>query len=175
MEASPVGFMGRYGTKEHEDIVNWMRFDVAAYLRKIFFDTEWSFIYDENLIAILLGTYGDKYRRGGYYPDGLIIYENGEERAAIIVEVGNYNLSKALPGFQILHVGFDKDINIVNPQNEFTSEVVEMIQELVILEAQKASRFVEEQFCAQCGCLKDCQLVRRDDGEWQYCCAECEN
>lgn len=139
MKGYPVGFRGRYGTKEHEEIVDWMRFDVATHLRTRFFDTEWSFIYDEGLTAILLGPHGDRHGKGRRYPDGLIIYENGKERATIVVEVevGNYNLSKALPRTQILHVGFDGTVNIVNPRNGFILEVTEAIRELAIEDFQK--------------------------------------
>ena len=123
------GFMGPRGTQLHETIVNWTRFDLVPYLRMVFPSMEWDCIYDESLSGFLLGYPGNGIGgKDGYFPDGLWFYNNNR----LIIEVGNYNLVRLPNNEQMIHIGFDGQINVVNPKDEFVLEVADAIKDYQI-------------------------------------------
>lgn len=115
--------MGQQGTELHEDLVNWSRFDLIPYLRTVFADIEWLPIYAQGLVASELGTKLCK-QGGESYPDGIWFY-NGYR---LLVEVGRYNLAKLPQGEQLLHIGWDGEVSIVNPKDSFVLDVVDAIK-----------------------------------------------
>lgn len=128
----PKGFRGQRGSELHNAIVDWTRFDLVPYLRSVFADTLWFCVYDDTTMAMLLGTRGQlKQAIGARYPDGLWIYcpDDGSEGGTIVIEAGNYNLNKTLAELQVLHIGFDGQINVVNPYNTFIMDVADVVRE----------------------------------------------
>lgn len=128
----PKGFKGQRGSELHNAIVDWTRFDLIPYLRSKFTNILWLCVYDDTTMAMLLGTRGQlKQAIGARYPDGLWIYcpEDGTEGGIIVIEVGNYNLNKTLAELQVLHVGFDGQINAVNPYDSFAMDIADVLRE----------------------------------------------
>ena len=126
------GFMGPRGTKLHNAIVDWTRFDLIPYLRIVFPDMEWDCIYDDRLQSHFLNTKGnqplDGTRVGVKVPDGLWIYDTGN----IVIEIGHYLVDKWYEDQQVLHIGFDGQVNIVNPQGGFILDVADAIRDYQI-------------------------------------------
>ena len=117
---------GQRGSELHEAIVNWTRFDLLPYIRTVFSDTEWSGIYWDQFMMVALGTDGQDgtARKNGLCPDGLWVYDTGN----IVIEVGRYFTNKWHEDQQVLHIGFDGQVNAINPQDDFVSEVADAIR-----------------------------------------------
>ena len=139
----PKGFKGPRGTQLHDAIVDWTRFNLMPYIRTVFPDIEWDCIYDDGLQTYLLATKGDQSiggtRRGVKVPDGLWIYDSD----SIVIEVGRYLVNKWHSDQQVLHIGFDGQVNVVNAQDELTIDVAgairDYITELMALDPLSAS------------------------------------
>lgn len=120
----PEGFKGQRGTLLHDAIVDWTRFDLIPYLRSTFKNVSWHCVYHETGMAMLLNTRGKlKQAVGSRYPDGLWIYKQHDRQGLIVIEVGKYNLNDTLRDQQAIHIGFDGQINVVNPHDSFVMDV----------------------------------------------------
>ena len=125
------GFMGQRGTQLHDAIVNWTRFELMSYIRTVFPDVEWSCIYDDGIQMFLLDTKGGPSTEYGgrgknaKFPDGLWIYSAGN----IVIEVGRYLVDKWHEDQQVLHIGFDGQVNVINPKDGFILDVADAIRD----------------------------------------------
>ena len=118
---------GKRGTPLHEAIVDWVRFDLIVHIRTIFSDLDWSCIAHDGLMGELLETLGDTTNKGGYFPD--CIWDYGE--SCIVIEVGHCDLLNVLPEIQTLHIGFDGQVNVVNPKDDMIFSVANVIRDYV--------------------------------------------
>jgi len=92
------------------------------YIRTVFPDVEWDCIYDDPLMASLI-RYKGAGGRDGYFPDGLWFY-NGN---SLIIEVGRFNLAKLPRDEQMIHIGWDGQVNVVNPRDGLVLDVADAI------------------------------------------------
>lgn len=114
---------GMRGGQLHRELVDWFRFDFCPSLREIFPWIDWYFVFDNSMTALLLGTQGKAIKpkggkRGGYYPDGLIIYEDDEteEMGSFVIEIGRYEPDRApRSDITVLHLGFSGRVSLINP------------------------------------------------------------
>lgn len=119
--------IGKRGTPLHDAIVDWVRFDLITHIRTVFSDLDWSCITHDGLMGELLGTMGDATNKGGYFPD--CIWDYGE--SCVVIEVGHCDLMNVLPEIQTLDIGFDGQINIVNPKDSFVFDIANVIRDYV--------------------------------------------
>ena len=119
---------GIRGGVSHNSIVDWSRFSLAPYIRTVFPNEDWSILYADTLIIQELGYKYTFPRSKGYYlPDGLWVYGNG----FICLEVGRCDLKDIPKGIQILHIGFDGQVNAVNIVDDVALEVVGAVKDAV--------------------------------------------
>lgn len=118
---------GQRGSKLHEAIVDWTRFDLLPYIRTVLPDTEWSGIYWDQFMMVVLGTdgQGGTARKNGLCPDGLWIYDTG----SIVIEVGRPSVGKWHKHQQVLHIGFDGQVSVINAQDAVIGDVAVAIRD----------------------------------------------
>ena len=91
---------GCRGRDRHQEIVDWLRFDLPPILREL-------------ALGVYVGpevTYHDN-SNGGQIPDGMLIFND----APLVLEVGDCQVGK-WPDYAVLHIGFDGTVNVVNPE-----------------------------------------------------------
>ena len=112
---------GLRGGALHQELMGWLRFDFLPSLEELFPEIEWFVLFDDGLMATLLETQGHAYKpnggkKGGYYPDGLVVYNDNEsgETGSLAIEVGRYDPSRAPEVVTVLHVGFNGRVSLIN-------------------------------------------------------------
>ena len=121
---------GQRGSRLHKAIVDWTRFDLMPYIRTVFPDTDWDCIYWDQFMMAMLGTAGQggTARRNALCPDGLWIYDSG----SVVIEVGRCSVNKWHKDQQVLHVGFDGQVNVVNPKDGFIVDVAGAVEDYIV-------------------------------------------
>jgi len=80
---------------------------------------QWSFVYDDGLMATLVGTRQGAstrgWRQGSYFPDGLWVFEDTESgyEGCLAIEVGEYNPDRAPGDVPVLHIGFGGKVSLI--------------------------------------------------------------
>jgi hypothetical protein len=110
----------------HREIEDWTREVILSALPEIFPWIEFLAVYDGATAALLLrsggqGT-GKGKKGGGYYPDGLVVFEDTEtgESSHLAIEVGKYDPDKAPDWVQVLHISYGGRVILINVSQGFS-------------------------------------------------------
>jgi len=121
-------------SKLHQRLVDWTCDVIPNSFPEVFPWLEFYVIYDGGLAALLLKSGGQGIGRGkkggGYYPDGLIIFEDTEtgESSHLAIEIGQYDPDRAPDWVQVLHISFGGKVTLINVSDGF--EVALAFQDL---------------------------------------------
>lgn len=109
----------------HDRLIDWTHDVIVNSFPEFFPWIEFYVIYDGSLAALLLKSGGQGTGRGkkggGYYPDGLVIFENVEtgESSHLAIEVGRYDPDRAPEQVQVLHISFGGRVTLINVLDGF--------------------------------------------------------
>jgi hypothetical protein len=147
--------MSGLGGKEHEEIVNLIRFDAVNLLRMRHGRqyTEVLCMAAEIFMTAALGTSPEGGRsKADRIPDivlGLPGYS--DDGTWLVVEVGRYDPSKWEPNVPVLHVGFNRSVNIINPKGHpFEQDMAGAVRAVLAQQAdEKDEKASDRQGCRQ--------------------------
>ena len=109
----------------HHRMVDWTRSVILNLLTEIFPWIEFLAVYDGGFASMLLRSGGQSTGRGkkggGYYPDGLVIFEDTEtgESSHLAIEIGRYDPDRAPDQVQVLHISFGGRVTLINVSDAF--------------------------------------------------------
>lgn len=102
----PQRFRGRHGTELHQDLLDIVRFDLAAMLREDYPDLV---VQAEDAITRLVIETEDR-----LYPDAILFRTWREKCPPLLVEIGNFQPCKWPGNIPVLHVGKTGRASLLN-------------------------------------------------------------
>lgn len=120
---------GAHGGPYHRELVNWLGSTFITELRESFYWIAWALPLDQAFCATMLGTLGKGDRSGGYYPDGVLLWSDGETGGAFAIEVGRYEPDRTPRNIPVIHIGFGGKVSLIDiPRSQIY--IADIIQNL---------------------------------------------